>query len=109
MTYTYDSICGGALVIRADARDRERLRRLRKRMAGRPEAEVERRALAPIVKRKLGGLWWVRPETIGVLTDAPILGLRRGGRVYAAWGFMDYAVRCFVDDLIETGEAVFLS
>lgn len=111
MTYTYDLNTDGVLIIHADAQDQKRLRRLWESADrdGTAESEVERKALQPIVKRKAGGLWWVRPETIGALTDAPILGLRKRGRVYAAWGFMDYQVRCFVDDLIETGQAVFTS
>jgi hypothetical protein len=31
------------------------------------------------------------------------------GKPTAAWGFMDYQVRSFLDDLVETGKAIFIS
>lgn len=73
---------------------------------------------------------WIRPEEIGALTDAPILGIRgedkplpeghaygyvtgrsEGVTYYApvlkAWAFMDYALRSPQDDLAEQGYCVF--
>jgi hypothetical protein len=79
---------------------------------------------------------WVYPEEIMALTSAPILGLYGEDRPYdektdppcirfagqwdrdgkltkfvrpvlVAWGFMDYALRSPLDDLLETGECVF--
>lgn len=56
-------------------------------------------------------LSWVDPSECGDLTDAPILGIR--GEEYVdveeRWGFMDYALRSFVTDLIESGKAVFIA
>jgi hypothetical protein len=52
---------------------------------------------------------WISPEEIGALTDAPMLGLRdEEGIPTAAWGFMDYALRSFLTDLVENGKAVFV-
>ena len=59
-----------------------------------------------------GELETIRPEDIGALTSAPILGVRNGpgdNKVSHAWAFKEYAVRSFVEDLIETGKAVFRS
>jgi hypothetical protein len=53
---------------------------------------------------------WIRPEEIDALTSAPILGFRdENENVVRVWGFMDYAVRSFLQDLVETGKAVFTS
>ena len=54
------------------------------------------------------GLEWIRPEDVGALTSAPMLGRRDGsGRIVDAFGFMDYQVRSVLGDLAETGEAFF--
>ena len=109
MTYTYDLNTDGVLIIRADEMDRARLKRIRARNHGIPEVTLERRALKAIAGRNRP-LKWIKPEDIGALTDAPILGVKdKRHKLIAAYAFMDYAVRCFVDDLIETGKAVFIS
>lgn len=83
-------------------------------------------------------LSWISPETIGALTDAPILGIfgdeypidgvdmsdpRVVGRypddkgnlrhwvqdVEEAWGFMDYALRSPLEDLANKGYVIFMS
>ena len=49
---------------------------------------------------------WIRPEEIGALTSAPILGTKdENEEVVEAYGFMDYAVRSLLGDLFEYGEA----
>lgn len=79
-------------------------------------------------------LEWIDPAVTGDLTGAPMLGIYGepvpgteghghyvggweidGGVVvdhYAPvdhrWAFMDYAVRCVIEDLIDTGEVVFV-
>lgn len=135
MTYTYDLNTNGCLILKADAKEREWLKELRGPIGEcgettRPYTQIEIDALEPFLPN--WELDWIRPEEIGALTDAPILGIRQGymavdapenpgnlpapnrtrdeaDRVTAAWGFMDYALRSFVDDLIETGKAVFTS
>lgn len=81
-------------------------------------------------------LQWIAPEVCGDLTDAPILGIwgpERPGKgrdgdmgsgsilvtsgrdgftvcdIDERWGFMSYALRSPLDDLIERGEAVFIA
>lgn len=54
---------------------------------------------------------WIWPKECGDLTDAPILGYRdqEGRATGERWGFMDYQVRLFTDDLLEKGVAVFVA
>lgn len=55
-------------------------------------------------------LQWVRPEDIGALTSAPILGIRdENDQVIKAWGFMDYALRSPQQDLLDHGYCIFIS
>ncbi len=60
-----------------------------------------------------GDLCWIRPEECGDLTDGPILGIYADDStltqpiVAERWGFMDYAVRSPLQDLRDTGAAVF--
>lgn len=55
-------------------------------------------------------LQWVDPSETGDLTDAPMLGIRdENGTVLERWAFMSYAVRSFLEDLADKGEAVFTS
>lgn len=78
-------------------------------------------------------LQWVDAEDTGDLTNAPLLGIvgastqRERSGPYGAvwqggdehgelfspilerWGFMSYAVRSFMDDLADTGRAVFVN
>lgn len=49
----------------------------------------------------------VKPEEYGDLTDAPMIGLRNGESLHR-WAFMDYQIRSFLDDFVETGEAIFM-
>jgi hypothetical protein len=118
MTYTYDLNTHGVLVLRADEQEREWLRELIGPVGeygetNRPYLDVEFDALEPLICNS--DLEWIRPEEIGALTSAPILGFcdrdEHGEitNVRGAWGFMDYALRSFVDDLISTGKAVFIS
>jgi|SRR5215831_4327488 len=132
MTYTH---ADDRLTICATAAERELLKEIRGPVGeygetNRPYSQIEVDALEPLLCNS--ELEWIRPEEIGALTSAPILGLRgdpipasegadtrflhvayrdNGVTWYEpvtqAWGFMDYALRSFVDDLIDTGEAVF--
>ena len=77
-------------------------------------------------------LQWLEPSDTGGLTDAPILGVigeetreKTGpfgvicvggdekGPIFSPilerWGFMQYETRSFLEDLMETGEAVFVN
>ena len=54
---------------------------------------------------------WIYPEECGDLTDAPILGFRdeEGNATGERWGFMDYQVRSFCEDLRDKGATVFIA
>jgi len=110
MKATYDLNANGCLIITADSSDRKAMREIR-RNAKRlrlGDSAVECEALENLIANS--EIDWVAPEDIGALTSAPILGIRdEEGKVIAAWGFMDYCLRSFVDDLIKTGKAVFVS
>jgi hypothetical protein len=65
-------------------------------------------------------LEWIDPSETGDLTSAPMLGIREGDsrdsvvrgeqyRILQRWAYMDYQVRSPVQDLIERGQAVFVS
>ena len=113
MQATYLNTGQGNLVLIADDSDRAALRELRGPVGPYGETkrsylEIEADALEGLICNS--ELEWVRPEEIGALTSAPIIGLRdEEGKPTAAWGFMDYALRSFVDDLIDTGRATFVS
>lgn len=52
------------------------------------------------------GWEWIRPEEIGVLTDAPILGIRGEDDVITdAYGWMQYAITSLLEELHITGKA----
>lgn len=53
---------------------------------------------------------WVDPSETGDLTSAPMLGIREeDGSVIKRWAFMDYQVRCVLEDLVDKGECIFVS
>lgn len=53
-------------------------------------------------------LEWINPVQTGDLTEAPLLGIfDADGNVVQRWGYEPYAVRSFLDDLLNTGEAKF--
>jgi hypothetical protein len=131
MRFTYDLNTNGFLILYADASEREALKGLANAQ-GEFTEDAEYQALESLLCNS--ELDWIRPEEIGALTSAPILGFRDKAKelpanvnpvfahvvghwngktwyepVNAAWGFMDYAVRSFVSDLIETGKAVFVN
>jgi len=55
-------------------------------------------------------LEWIDPSETGDLTDAPMLGIRgEDETVLERWAFMSYQIRSFCDDLLTTGEAVFIN
>jgi hypothetical protein len=107
MKLTYDLNTNGCLIITADSKDKEYiLECLENSNEGSRASEFE------VMEHALcnSELDWVSAEEIGALTDAPILGLRdEQGEVTAAWAFMDYQVRSFLQDLLTDGEAVFIS
>lgn len=130
MRYTYDSNTNGCLILRADSEERAMIKQLISEQGETTNAEYD--ALEHLLANS--ELDWIRPEEIGALTDAPILGFREPEQeltadidpdyvyvvghwdgktwyepVRAAWGFMDYQVRSFLTDLVETGQAVFIS
>jgi hypothetical protein len=107
LKYTYDLNTNGCLIITADSIEREHLKELANEQ-GEFTCTAEYDALESLVCNS--ELNWIQPEEISALTSAPILGLRdEQGEPIAAWAFMDYQVRSFVSDLIETGKAVFIS
>jgi len=107
MRYTYDLNAPGAgcLILYANSCEREAIAEAIKDNGGECNANMEYDILEPLLARS--DLGWIAPEDIGALTDAPILGIRRLGAVWAAWGFMDYQVRSFLTDLVEHGLAIF--
>lgn len=113
MTATYDLNSNGVLLLRADPLECEAIRQMRADHPNHGDAWAESEALESLLANS--ELEWIAPEDCGALTDAPILGVweyNEDGhqiKVLAAWGFMDYQVRSFLDDLIETGRAVFTS
>lgn len=106
MTFTYDLSTNGCLILKVDSMERSAIADLIAEKGATDRAECE--ALESLIGNS--ELDWVDPCEIAALTSAPILGIRgEDGEVLAAWGFMDYAVRSFLDDLIQTGQAVFTS
>jgi len=104
---------GTELVITADADDRKHLAEL--------AAEDDEQGCGPfgtdaMMIDQLGDLLansefdWVNPSETGDLTDAPMLGIREeDGSVIKRWAFMDYQVRCVMEDLLDKGECIFVS
>ena len=128
-------LANGNLEIRIDEREQARLKMCREEN---PDGWDSNRAmydeLEPLTANS--DLDWVRPEWIGALTDAPILGTfgetrevteadgdyyRLAGQwenaagelvrwldpIEAVWWFEPYAVRSPQDDLADTGRCVF--
>jgi len=131
MRFTYDLNTNGCLILYADNQDRHNIAELIRDKGTTYAAEWD--ALESLICNS--ELEWIRPEEIGALTDAPILGFRGKDKrvpkrckypehlhivyngpdgafyapVTAAWGFMDYQVRSFLEDLRDKGKAVFVS
>lgn len=42
------------------------------------------------------GFEWVRPEDVGALTKAPLIGMDD-----EVWGYMDYQIKSFIEDLMQ--------
>ena len=106
MHYTYDNNENGCLIIYANESDIEGIRGMLSTDSEDYTENMEYDALESMISNS--ELCWVRPEEIGALTSAPILGFRdENGVPTHAWGFMDYPVRSFLQDLVETGKAVF--
>ncbi len=113
MTITYNANGTGVLIIRANEQERANLKDISN--TDRPGREIEYEALEDLCANS--ELEWIDPSETGDLTDAPMLGIRDGdvdqptceSPVIARWAFMDYQLRSFVDDLIEKGEAIFIS
>jgi len=107
MKYTYDLNKNGVLKLIADEADKVKIAELS--FEGNyftTNAECE--ALEQLIANS--ELDWVSSEEIMALTDAPILGIRNeNNEVIYAWAFMDYQVRSFLEDLLEKGEAIFIS
>jgi hypothetical protein len=52
---------------------------------------------------------WIRPEEIGALTDAPILGLRDENEVITdVYGWIQYAITSLLEELYTTGQAILI-
>lgn len=106
MKYTYDLNTNGCLILTVDTSEQEEIKILLAEEG--PTIKAEHQALEGLIDNS--DLSWIGPEEIGALTSAPILGLRdENGEPTAAWGFMNYAVRSFLEDLVKTGQAIFIS
>ena len=106
MTFTYDLDTRGRLILRADCIEREAIKEIISQYGTTYQAEAE--ALEHLIANS--ELDWIAPEEISALTNAPILGLRDNeGNPTNAWAFMDYQIRSFLNDLVKTGEAIFIS
>jgi len=104
---TYDLNTDGSLILKASESERNAIREL----MDDPRFGTSTRAESEVLEWLLANseLEYIAPEEIGALTDAPIMGIRNAeGEVTSAWGFMDYAVRSFLTDLVEDGRAVFI-
>ena len=123
----------GTLTLTADDEARAEIRELVEEEMRRGWQWLEAEALDYLTSNS--DLQWINPEDTGDLTDAPMLGITGGeeaetrekkgpfGAVHVGgdekgpifspilerWGFMDYAVRSFLEDLMETGKAVFVN
>ena len=96
------------LILYANEEDREAIRGMLVTDVENYTTDMEYEALEHLMSNS--SLSWIRPEEIDALTSAPILGFRdENENVVRVWGFMDYAVRSFLQDLVETGKAVFTS
>lgn len=97
------------LLIHADEQDKQDIRGLIEEGGDWWNTHVENECLNSLIANS--DLEWIRPEECGDLTDAPILGYRdeEGRATGERWGFMDYQVRFFTDDLLEKGVAVFVA
>jgi len=106
MRFTYDLNTNGCLILYAANEDRHAIAELIKAEGTTYRAEAD--ALESLIANS--DLDWIQPEEIAALTSAPILGLRdEHGNPEAAWGFMDYQVKSFLEDLRDRGKAVFVS
>ena len=102
MKYSYDNNGTSVLIIHANESDRYNLAELPNR-----SVNCEHEALEVLICNS--DLEWIDPSETGDLTDAPMLGIRdHKGRIFHHWAYMDYQVRSFIDDLIETGRAIFI-
>jgi hypothetical protein len=60
---------------------------------------------------------WVNPSETGDLTDAPMVGIRdqieeNGQLIHLIperWAYTDYQIKSFLEDLRDTGKAIFIS
>ena len=108
MKYTYDLNTNGVLTISCTAQEKQMIRELAHPETGEFDNRAEIDALESLLANS--ELDWIGPEEIGALTGAPILGFRdENGEPTAAWGFMDYALRSFLTDLVENGKVIFIS
>jgi hypothetical protein len=118
------------LIITADEEERVALRELREEQDGWGTIRCECEALEHLLANS--ELQWIDPSDTGDLTDAPILGIlgddqrehigpygsvkigqdRQGGwyaPILERWGYMPYALRSFLNDLVDDGKAVFVN
>lgn len=106
----------GNLALRVGPKEQEELKALREEYAADPEKNFDSDNTTYEVLEWLlcnSDFQWIRPEDIGALTEAPIIGIRAGDEdpegheppIMAAWGFMDYQVRSLQEDLANNGVA----
>ena len=110
MTYTQDP--NGSLVIEATLGDRERLKRLRKLLKGYKGRYLEEARLLCLMAKHTR---WNNPKSgpkldwiSGVKSQIPVIGFRRlNGTISHSWCWVGTRNKSFVEDLIESGEAIF--
>jgi hypothetical protein len=107
MDYSYDLNENGCLIITADSRDIADIQDLKDSDVTFTNS-VECEALESLIANS--ELEWTDSEETGDLTDAPMLCIRdENEEIIQRWAYMDYQVKSFLDDLLETGRAVFVS
>ena len=123
----------GTLTLTADDEARAEIRELAEEEIGRGWRWMEVEALDCLTCN--AELQWIDPADTGDITDAPMLGVTGGeeeetrekkgpfgavcvggdgkGPIFSPilerWGFMRYETRSFLEDLMETGKAVFVN
>ena len=98
------------LTVSADAKERKELRELENIQSDKAMFEF----FEPLACNS--ELDWIGPEETGDLTSAPMLGIKSWlddycdglPKVVSRWAFMDYALRSPLEDLRDTGKAVFI-
>jgi hypothetical protein len=112
MKYTYDLNENSCLILMADSNDIENIKEDMENAISEDSIisinEAEYGALEELIANS--ELEWTSSDETGDLTDAPMLCIRdENAKIIQRWAYMDYQVKSFLEDLLETGKAVFVS